>query len=320
MFRTLLRRVVLVSTVAVGTAALADAQVGFIIPPDREAAIEAAYQAGKASGDFSRVREELIKVFKDPDADVQGAGLTWIGRHLQDLTSAQQREFRLLLPEVNPSSTIGREVRASVAGEEFQELPQRERERWYWQAVRGGKVFDEGVYDLPRALAISLAVLEGLESFAPLVAQYADEINSSRPHSAVKDSETLAWHARLRAGAKSRVEANRQEIARFGGMDDATFGGLMDSDLAFRGVVDSDLSVSCHDGQSDQCLELAGLTERQIERYKRRHGGSAEGVYLGPPSDIGTHPETWLERMAMWTYDARSKLQREKYRPTPKNR
>ena len=45
----------------------------------------------------------------------------------------------------------------------------------------------------------------------PLIRQYAEEINRNWPHNGFKDSDALAWHARLRGAAKGRAEANRQE-------------------------------------------------------------------------------------------------------------
>ena len=96
-------------------------------------------------------------------------------------------------------------------------------------------------------------------------------------------------------------------------MEDDSFARLMDSDQAFRDVVQGDLAVSCQDELSQGCLDMGQLAERQLEREKRHQGVTTRGMV--PQSAVTPQPGSWLEGMAQWTDAARAKLYRDRFWP-----
>lgn len=185
---------------------------------------------------------------------------------------------------------------------ELLRTPKEGRLRIYSAAIVEGTTTLRHGRPLPRQSAMLLAADDGLAELKPLVERYyPDEPAEVRQTMPLPE---LLTRLELGAGAADREDANRLASERLAAMKDLEFRDRMDTDAAFRKVVEEISSYVCIPDpylvrRNPGCASIKGVVKRQTELEAKAAqlkslGGSAA---TRPPASVAEQAETWLGKM-----------------------
>ncbi len=185
------------------------------------------------------------------------------------------------------------------------ELPRTSRDerlRVYSTAIVEGRATLRHGDVLVRQTAMGFAAFDGLEELKPLIeAHYMDEPEEVRQRLPLAE---LLIRLELGAGAVDREEAGRLASERLAAMKDGEFRDRMNTDEAFRKVVDRVASYVCAIDpfarrRNPGCASVKEIVRRQVqlEEQALQANKAATATSTSPTQTDQDPSETWLGRM-----------------------
>ncbi len=188
---------------------------------------------------------------------------------------------------------------------DFAELlraPKAERVRVYSAAIVEGSTTLERGDRIIRQVAMGLAADDGLDELKPLIeVYYPEESPDARRQNPLPE---LLIRLELGAGAVDREDAGRLASERLAAMKDGEFRDRMNTDEAFRKVVDQVASYVCAVDpfarrRNPGCASVKEIVRRQVqlEEQALQANRAATATSTSPPQPDQEPGETWLVRM-----------------------
>jgi len=184
---------------------------------------------------------------------------------------------------------------------ELPRLPRDERLPVYSTAIIEGRATLRRGDILVRQTAMGLAACDGLEELKPLIeAHYMDEPEEVRQRLPLAE---LLIRLELGAGAVDREDAGRLASERLAAMKDQEFRDRMNTDEAFRKVVDQVASYVCAidafaPRRNPGCASVKDIVTRQMGLEEMSLKASKAAATSTSPVHIDeAWHETWLGRM-----------------------
>lgn len=180
--------------------------------------------------------------------------------------------------------------------------PRDERLRIYAAAIVGGKTTLKRGDTLLRQTALELAAIDGLAELKPLIeTYYADESPEVRRLLPLRD---LLVRLDLDAGAADREDAYRLASERLAAMNDGAFRDRMNTDEAFKKVVDGIASDVCAvdafaPRRNPGCASIKDIVTRQLrlEKTTEEATRTATATSVSPVQRYEERRDSWLGRM-----------------------
>lgn len=286
--------------------------------------LEDAYKAGLPTRDFSALKKLLEERFADPRETIRDGTLRWLGRHYNELTVDELSEFFQIYWRLQPDDSRSEGLRQVLAKCRLERSSRAERARVYWQALRDGNVDIGGPKPLTWMEALGKAAGGGMDEFRAAIEQRAAEVDALHGQKGTKWSDSLLWELTLRSGAQDEIDADRIAAERIAGMPTSRVAGLMQDDVAFRGVVENLARVVCEEGKpiSEPCHNLA-LTYLKLEQCTEQERREARVQQGSSPKALDDHragSSEWLVALRRFTEVAATEIRREPNPRPPENK
>lgn len=277
----------------------ADGPGGVLWGPEFQAIQDAARIADPGAREAA-LRQTIRKGLLEVPPEVANLVLGYLGDHSRWL---DLRPFEDLITEYGRSNNpTSRDVGSFLDSIELPRMSRDERLRLYTLAIVDGSTTLRHGWTLVRQSAVLLASDDGVEELKPLIeAHYADL--SPREQRNVPLPEILI-RLDLGAGAADREGANRLASARLAAMKDADFRNRMNTDEAFRTVVDGISTYVCGVDpyrlrRNPGCASIKDIVKRQL-RLEKTTEEAARATAATPVSSMQRyeeHRDSWLGRM-----------------------
>jgi hypothetical protein len=226
--------------------------------------------------------------------------LGYLGDHSRWL---DVRPFEDLITEYGRSNNpTSRNVGWFLDSIELARMSRDERLRLYTMAIVDGSTTLRHGWTLLRQSAMLLASDDGLAELKPLIEAHYGELSPGEQRNVPLPEVLIRFD--LGAGAADREEANRLASERLTAMRDADFRDRMDTDEAFRTVVDGIGTYVCGGDpyrmrRNPGCASIKDIVKRQL-RLEKVTEEAARAMAITPASSMQRyeeHRDSWLGRL-----------------------
>jgi hypothetical protein len=296
---TLISPLILVTAVA--TRADGPGGVPSLLPAER--AVRDAASLRDPAEREAALREAIRKGLLESEPKVANEVLGYLGDQMRWL---DLRPFEDLLTEYGRIDPLHYRATWLLDQAELFRTPRDERLRIYSAAIVEGRTTLKHGRPLPRQSAMLLASDDGLIELKPLIETYYPEepadVRSGLP------LPELLTRLDLGAGASDREDANRLASERVAAMKDTEFRDRMNTDEAFRKVVDQIATYVCAiDGfaprRNPGCTSIKDVVKRQLQLEKTTEEAARAATTTSTSTSTSIRQryeerrDSWLGRM-----------------------